>query len=238
MDEADLTQHSWYKPDLSRTGVVQLLRGKKAGAFCVRESASQPGCYALSVSVSPQADKLWTGLITPTGSQFRLFVKQKFDHIPAGHSSYFGGSTGALARKPRDVLGNVPADDVTPTCSSSYSTPSRPITSIASPRTDISRLVAPNIKCKEKEKEVSFEEDLREHEEILQQRQEAQGHGGCRVKTGARQQRLRPPAAPSGPAWTPNGRAQIAPTLCASSQGTQEKDIVYELVEDEVRDIW
>lgn len=83
VDEADLTQHSWYKPDLSRTGVVQLLRGKKAGAFCVRESASQPGCYALSVSVSPQADKLWTGLITPTGSQFRLFVKQKFDHIPA-----------------------------------------------------------------------------------------------------------------------------------------------------------
>merc|ERR1711937_282367 len=81
-DPSDLTKHSWYKPSLSRTGVVTLLRGKKAGAFCVRESASQPGCYALSVSVSPQADKLWTGLLTPTGSQFRLFVKQKFDDIP------------------------------------------------------------------------------------------------------------------------------------------------------------
>jgi len=81
-DPSDLTKYKWYKPDLSRTGVVTLLRGKTAGAFCVRESASQPGCYALSVSVSPQADKLWTGLITPTGSQFRLFVKQKFDTIP------------------------------------------------------------------------------------------------------------------------------------------------------------
>jgi len=82
----DLSSFSWYRPELSRQAVVTLLRGKQAGAFCVRESASQPGCYALSVSVSPKADKLWTGLITPTddgkgGTRYRLFVKQKFSSI-------------------------------------------------------------------------------------------------------------------------------------------------------------
>lgn len=38
------------------------------------------------MSVSPKADKLWTGLITPTdngrgGVKYRLFVKQKFDSV-------------------------------------------------------------------------------------------------------------------------------------------------------------
>lgn len=87
VNKRDLRQYPWYKPTLNRSDVVRLLRGKAAGAFCVRESASQPGCFALSVSVSPKADKLWTGLITPTddgkgGERYRLFVKQKFDNIP------------------------------------------------------------------------------------------------------------------------------------------------------------
>jgi hypothetical protein len=65
-DVHDLSQYTWYRPHLGRTEVVSLLKGQASGAFCVRDSASQPGCYALSVSVSPKADKLWTGLITPT----------------------------------------------------------------------------------------------------------------------------------------------------------------------------
>jgi serine/threonine protein kinase len=87
VNKRDLRQYSWYRPQLNRSDVVRLLKGQAAGAFCVRESASQPGCFALSVSVSPKADKLWTGLITPTddgkgGERYRLFVKQKFDNIP------------------------------------------------------------------------------------------------------------------------------------------------------------
>eukprot|EP00729_Bicosta_minor_P003730 gene3730-1502_t len=87
INKRDLRQFPWYRPQLNRSDVVRLLKGKAAGAFCVRESASQPGCFALSVSVSPKADKLWTGLITPTddgrgGERYRLFVKQKFDNIP------------------------------------------------------------------------------------------------------------------------------------------------------------
>eukprot|EP00037_Helgoeca_nana_P032154 m.412471 g.412471 ORF g.412471 m.412471 type:complete len:770 (-) comp28856_c0_seq1:175-2484(-) len=86
VDINDLTQYTWYRPNLGRQEVVSLLKGQASGAFCVRDSASQPGCYALSVSVSPKADKLWTGLITPTdngrgGVKYRLFVKQKFDSV-------------------------------------------------------------------------------------------------------------------------------------------------------------
>lgn len=94
LQDMDLQQYAWYRPQLDRAGVVQLLKDKAAGAFCVRESASQPGCFSLSVSVSPEmrshgAGNLWHGLITPTpsddgkgGTRYRLFVKQKFDNIP------------------------------------------------------------------------------------------------------------------------------------------------------------
>lgn len=87
VNKHDLRQYAWYRPELNRADVVRLLKGKAAGAFCVRESASQPGCFPISISVSPRADKLWTGLIKPTddgkgGLRYRLFVKQKFDNIP------------------------------------------------------------------------------------------------------------------------------------------------------------
>lgn len=104
-----LSRHAWYRPDLGRQGVVQLLRGKEAGAFCVRESASQPGCYALSVSVSAKADKLWTGLITPTddgrgGQRYRLFVKQKFDSVPELIDFYHSSPCVTIDKGKREVM--------------------------------------------------------------------------------------------------------------------------------------
>eukprot|EP00038_Savillea_parva_P001279 m.102832 g.102832 ORF g.102832 m.102832 type:complete len:835 (-) comp10450_c0_seq2:456-2960(-) len=43
VDKNDLTQYSWYRPNLARQDVVSLLKGRESGAFCVRDSASQPG---------------------------------------------------------------------------------------------------------------------------------------------------------------------------------------------------
>lgn len=105
----DLRKFAWYRPELGRTGVVQLLRGQPAGAFCVRESASQPGCYALSVSVSPKADKLWTGLITPTddgrgGQRYRLFVKQKFDSVADLIAFYHSSPCVTIDKGKREVM--------------------------------------------------------------------------------------------------------------------------------------
>jgi len=106
--EIDLHKFKWYRPELNRSGVVALLRGKPAGSFCVRESASQPGCYALSVSVSEKADKLWTGLITPTydgkgNARYRLFVKQKFDTIPMLIDYYHDSPCVTIDRGSREV---------------------------------------------------------------------------------------------------------------------------------------
>ena len=73
--------------------MARALRGKPAGTFYVRESSSQPGCYALAMSVG--GDKPWNGLITPTvdgsgNTRFRLFVAKKFDSLPELITFYMG----------------------------------------------------------------------------------------------------------------------------------------------------
>ena len=106
--QADLQACPWYRPELDRSSVNALLRGKPSGSFCVRESATQPGCYALSVSVSARASKPWTGLITPTYDgkgkrRYRLFVKQKFDTIPMLVAYYHNKACVTIDRGSREV---------------------------------------------------------------------------------------------------------------------------------------
>ena len=106
--EADLHSFGWYRPQLNRSGVVALLLGKPPGSFCVRKCSAQPGCYALSVSVSARASKLWTGLITPTYDgkgkrRYRLFVKQKFDTIPMLVAYYHDKACVTIDRGSRKV---------------------------------------------------------------------------------------------------------------------------------------
>ena len=62
-------------------------KGKPVGTFFVRESASQPGCYAITM----QRDAApWHGLITPSvnaegNTLYKLFVKQKFERYCQCH---------------------------------------------------------------------------------------------------------------------------------------------------------
>lgn len=81
----DLRRFRWYRPDLPRQEVAQALRAQPPGTFFVRESSSQPGCYALAMSIG--TDKPWNGLITPTVdnagvTRYRLFVAKKFNSLP------------------------------------------------------------------------------------------------------------------------------------------------------------
>lgn len=53
------------------------------GRFVVRESASQPGCYAISVSMG---DSVWHGVITPSvtadgNTLYKVFNKNKFESV-------------------------------------------------------------------------------------------------------------------------------------------------------------
>lgn len=57
-----LASFKWYRPDLSRVDAVRSLKVAPKGAFVVRESGSQPGCFALHLSLGD--GKCYHGLIT------------------------------------------------------------------------------------------------------------------------------------------------------------------------------
>ena len=85
VNKADLRQFKWYHPDWSRSQVGSSLESKAAGMFCVRESASQHGCFALSASVG--AEKPWNGLITPSDdgngkTKYGLVAATRFNNVP------------------------------------------------------------------------------------------------------------------------------------------------------------
>lgn len=47
--QGGLRQYPWYRPDLGRMEVGKALKGQAVGSFYLRESSSQPGCFALAV---------------------------------------------------------------------------------------------------------------------------------------------------------------------------------------------
>ena len=132
--------------------------------------------------------------------------------------------SGDLKKPSTSQKARAPTSSSSSTGSSSLSTtPSRPSTYHIAPS-------SANIKSKEEEKNVTFEEALEEHEKIMEQRQEMQD---IDVAGDA----VRAPSGPTwtqhGQAWTQHGQGRLAPTLCASPTKIQDKDIVYEIVEDE-----
>jgi hypothetical protein len=75
---------AWYRPELTRTMASAALKDMSVGRYIVRESASQPGCYAISVWIG---DKAWHGVITPSTTKngrtlYKLYAKNKFESIP------------------------------------------------------------------------------------------------------------------------------------------------------------
>lgn len=77
----ELSKYAWYRPDLARDECVRALKGRDVGTFFVRESASQPGCYAITMQ---RDGSPWHGLITPSitadgNTLYKLFIKQKFN---------------------------------------------------------------------------------------------------------------------------------------------------------------
>eukprot|EP00056_Hartaetosiga_gracilis_P004814 m.78310 g.78310 ORF g.78310 m.78310 type:complete len:734 (-) comp11950_c0_seq1:216-2417(-) len=80
-----LFEFPWYRPDLPRDEAARNLSGKPVGTFFVRESSTQPGCYA--IAMVSEKKKIWNGLITPSHTKngntlYKLFVKQKFESLP------------------------------------------------------------------------------------------------------------------------------------------------------------
>ena len=75
---------AWYRPELTRSTANEALKNLGVGRYIVRESASQPGCYAISVSIG---ERCWHGVITPSTTKdgrtlYKLYAKHKFESIP------------------------------------------------------------------------------------------------------------------------------------------------------------
>lgn len=221
-------------------------RGKpEPTAFTLRDfmvSKSEPRAKTFTRDTSARANAFSSGLVSGRSG---LLAREAGDLTP----SVSGGEDELLGYNMFELLGNVPEEAGGPvekcdplaahhsgdlkkpstsqkaraptsssssTASSSLSTmPSRPSTYHIAPS-------SANIKSKEKEKHknVTFEEALEEHEKIMEQRQEQWCSEPHR--------------------WTQHVQGRLAPTLCAPSEGptyastnTQDKDIVYELIEDE-----
>ncbi len=85
-----LMKFDWYKPQWARKVVSEKLEGQPTGTFYVRESASQPGCYAVAVSLG---DSVWHGVISVNNGKngeimYKLYTKAKFPSIPELISYY------------------------------------------------------------------------------------------------------------------------------------------------------
>ena len=50
-EDVTLARASWYEADMPREVVLEALVADEVGGFLIRDSASHPGCYALSVKV-------------------------------------------------------------------------------------------------------------------------------------------------------------------------------------------
>eukprot|EP00730_Choanoeca_flexa_P019310 TRINITY_DN9427_c0_g1_i1.p1 TRINITY_DN9427_c0_g1~~TRINITY_DN9427_c0_g1_i1.p1 ORF type:complete len:715 (+),score=256.70 TRINITY_DN9427_c0_g1_i1:73-2217(+) len=91
-EEAPLAAYKWYRPELNRKTANAVLQSSNPGTFIVRESKSQPGCYAISVWLG---DKMWHGVISPSTTAtgqvlYKLYVKSKFPSIPDLVDNYHG----------------------------------------------------------------------------------------------------------------------------------------------------
>jgi len=84
LSEVQNAKERWYRPDLKRKVIADMLKNTDRGTFYVRDSSSHENSYALTVCVG--ASKPWNGLISTLvhadGSKhFRLFQETKFDSI-------------------------------------------------------------------------------------------------------------------------------------------------------------
>lgn len=99
-----LTSFSWYRPDLPRDRQAVELKNKPAGTFFMRESTSQPGCYAIAMSMGPDAPPC-NKLILPSVDtskmpRFRLYANVKFDSLPELVHFYSSSPVDQLNGKP------------------------------------------------------------------------------------------------------------------------------------------
>lgn len=82
--EKCLRETKEYRTDLSRKAVTVELHGKPCGTFFIRESSSQPGCYAIAVAIG--AASPWNGLVKSSTDahgvkRFMIYDRDRFESV-------------------------------------------------------------------------------------------------------------------------------------------------------------
>lgn len=73
-EQQDLKDASWFQAGIPRDISLEVLSKQSPGAFIVRNSNSKPGCFVLSLRVSPPLPKVAHYLILRTGRGYKIKV--------------------------------------------------------------------------------------------------------------------------------------------------------------------
>lgn len=73
-EQQDLKDASWFQAGIPREISLEVLSKQSPGAFIVRNSNSKPGCYVLSLRVSPPLPKVAHYLILRTSRGYKIKV--------------------------------------------------------------------------------------------------------------------------------------------------------------------
>lgn len=76
-EQQDLKDASWFQAGIPRDISLEVLSKQSPGAFIVRNSNSKPGCFVLSLRVSPPLPKVAHYLILRTSRGYKIKVSWK-----------------------------------------------------------------------------------------------------------------------------------------------------------------
>lgn len=73
-EQQELKDASWFQAGIPREISLEVLSKQNPGAFIVRNSNSKPGCFVLSLRVSPPLPKVAHYLILRTSRGYKIKV--------------------------------------------------------------------------------------------------------------------------------------------------------------------
>lgn len=83
-EQQELKDASWFQAGIPRDICLEVLSKQSPGAFIVRNSNSKPGCFVLSLRVSPPLPKVAHYLILRTSRGYKIKVSVRGGALRVG----------------------------------------------------------------------------------------------------------------------------------------------------------
>lgn len=82
-EQQELKDAPWFQAGIPRDISLEVLSKQTPGAFLVRQSSTKPGCFVLSLRVSPPLPKVAHYLILKTSRGYKIKVSSVFSFVAA-----------------------------------------------------------------------------------------------------------------------------------------------------------